>query len=398
MSEIHFNVSGPIDELPRFTHADDLNGPPQQHWFLNPERPDGTSLLAYVPDSLRGGGDVTHQGTTQRLIFAGPGRWEANLPPVKPPEVESLDLVYRYPRLVTKGKYFATEFGKPYKVVGIDGYGWFWRYATGQPIDHLINEALELGFTDVRVFFAGDIRRNRFCDLWPSRADYPWQAVAPFLQSMLEKRLRIWPTHGDMGEYRMDGVDYPGVCPTAQQQAAYFEKQWSLMAGFPNCNAGQYYNEPPKNGYIAGIPKKVTGMLLDTGSGLSGEPPVAPFLDFADMHPGRGWDAHSGNYKSVGDMLLDPIYFGYPGGPTNEPFSGIGDIPGLVWEGDGFGEIGGRRQTSPMLAYEIAAIALGYNGTFFHHDENPSGKNLGPNQRKCAEAYIYGATGKAWPG
>jgi hypothetical protein len=96
-------------------------------------------------------------------------------------------------------------------------------------------------------------------------------------------------------------------------------------------------------------------------------------------------------------MVVDPIYNGFPAGPTNDPFPGIKNIPCLIQEPDGFGEIGGRRRTEPSIAYDIGALARASNGTIFHHDENPSGNSLGPNQRQCAEAFFAGIRGEAMP-
>jgi hypothetical protein len=72
----------------------------------------------------------------------------------------------------------------------------------------------------------------------------------------------------------------------------------------------------------------------------------------------------------------------------------LAGIPILDEEGKGAGEatVSGKRENTPSYFYTQAALAQLFNlgGSIFHSDSGLHAVPLGPNQRRCAEAFIAG--------
>lgn len=70
------------------------------------------------------------------------------------------------------------------------------------------------------------------------------------------------------------------------------------------------------------------------------------------------------------------------------------DVPILDEEGKGAAEasVPGKRESSPAYFFTQAALAQLFNlgGSIFHSDDGLWARPLGPNQRRCAEAFIAG--------
>lgn len=381
MSQINFSARGRIDQLPRVTNIDNHVGLIYQHWFVDPQYP--WRVVLYLNDGypIGNGATLKWQDQVRSFITPPPGAWEATNPPVQPPDEQPLELAYRLPRITSKARQLVSEFGHYRPIDGIDGFGWFDLWGRqGKSIEHLMQEAEELRLKDVRIFFAAKSSSGGFADLNPIDPGYPWAAIPPFFRMLNDRGFVPLPTHGDLQLWGM----------TFAQKKDYFARYHDTIKPF--VSVPQYFNEGFKNGMEDGLCVPVPGLFLCSSSGPGGGPCALPYMDWCDFHTSRG------EFGYLNDMVLDPLHKG--GDAVGDPsIPGVGERPIVMCEGIGFAEKQtGSRLTDPRVAYEMGVIGKGYNGAVFHHDEMRTGRNLGPIQRTCAEAFTAGLHGEPFPG
>lgn len=394
MQIIKYNYSGTMDKLPRYIHSDNpLHNLEEQHWFIDPTAP-SFRLVSIVPDWWTGGADVAWQDRTQRVVFAGSGAYEADMPPVRPPEspLGSLNLVYRIPNLHAQGAEFVTEFGDVWKMKFADGFSLFSRYNKGEDITPQLSQIKALGFNGVRVFFSAFYDFGKFGDLWPRRGDYSYARVESFLDLVNHGYgLHVEVTHGDLQVVLNDKF----------WQMSHFGQMGDILRT-RRANLMEYANEWEKNGLwrlANGAPdpevvKRIPGVLVNVGSSFSDGPCWIPALDWASHHGRRGnFDASLVEQaKALDSTVLMHIQHG------GFDLVGVGELPVALNETVAATNVvlpgkEGSRTTEARWFERMARMASAFGGSCFHFEDGIYGNVMaeGSKQLAAAKAYIRGA-------
>ncbi len=367
MKIINVNVVGEPTDTPWLT----VDGRPGTYWADMSVQGRATFKLEDVePTGL--GATISYANGTVRVIVPPQGAWEADLPPVRPPEQQgTLALTYapKFSRLHAAGDHFADETGKTV-VLGLSTDFMLFKLALdGNDTSSLRAGRRNAGSQGARVFgtcaflFGLDPR------------DYPdyYGDLTRFARLLAADGEYLHYTAIADGQMLRHGFD----------QIGHFNRACAALADEPNVVMVEACNENEKNGvYAANWSKPALAPLVSSGSFCDGWRVTGLWGDVVTFHPRRDhkwWYTVPATAQEIRDN--PPPY----GVAQNRP----------VWIGEPIGaaefDEPGRRSSNPALFEKLGAgIGIFAAGGVFHSQAGLTSQPWTNRERECAEAFFRG--------
>ena len=233
-----------------------------------------------------------------------------------------------------------------------------------------LDEAVTLGFNGVRVF-AGELG-------WAGQTPEGAREALPSLLRQAASRglyVEVTAVTGSRTGYDVE---------------SHLRRVSAICSASPNCvieAANEYYH--PSQSDLVQDPRRLFGVARQAIAGRIwslGAPPFdrlqdgawpVPVADFITVHLDRGrpfWQQLAGvrGLARISEHERKPVM-------NNEPI--------------GAAEAGqpGRREADPRFFFALGALSRLFElGVVFHSEDGLNGRQLGPNQRRCAEGFIAG--------
>jgi hypothetical protein len=356
MKQINVNVVGTATDTPVLavdgrgtTYIADLSQPGRAIFRLADSEPTGV------------GATIHYAGNSLRVIVPPTGAWEADQPPVKPPDAtEPVVIVYlRALAIGVRGAEFI-----------VNGTRWAWRassdfrlphrFMTGENIQPVLDDRRAAGATLVRCLAMK--ANNIGWELIPSRIPDYWGAVRRFFDALGAAGFACeWTVFADTRTVMPD--------PNAQQD--FWRQTLDVARNYPYVLL-ELVNEaghPTQSLDPQRFPRP-SGVLASHGSGGTDEDVVRPVWDYAAYHARRGAlpDARSASNYSPYAYQSD-----YP-----KPCPFVPD------EGVKPGDYGFDTQFAALMGRHASC---GAGGTF-HSDDGIQSVVFTPQVRACAVAFF----------
>lgn len=277
MTQININVVGEPTDLPVLR----IDGRPEAYTArLEP----GRAIFTLDDAPANVGATIMYNGLhTVRVITPPPGTWEADLPPVKPPEsTATIELRYvpTAPAITIDGAEFR-----------VDGRPWLWRGATEFRLPHRLMEGEDIapiladraGFTILRSLAMKWPNTNPAWELNPRRADY-WDGVHRYFEAVGNAGFALeWTVFADT----------KALMPDPGEQQRFWATTVELARQFPFVIL-ELLNEVGHSTQAID-PARFScpnGVIASHGSGGTDEDVVRPVWHYAAYHGRRLIHAH----------------------------------------------------------------------------------------------------------
>lgn len=360
MTQININVVGEPTDLPVLR----IDGRPEAYTArLEP----GRAIFTLDDAPANVGATITYNGLhTVRVITPPPGTWEADLPPVRPPEaIETIELRYQAElrRLFIADQIFVDDHGQRI-VLGLStDFRLFQMFKDAEDIEPVVAQRIAAGAQGFRVFGTCHF----LFDLDPREDATYYTHLRLFVDVMADRGLYVQFTA--MADAQLLA---PGF-----QQRDHWERCCDVLADAPNVFV-ELANEAVKNGVDPRqFSKPGRAPWVSSGSFSDGWEPTGAWGDIVTFHPRRDWKWAFTIPATVNELReypgqRKPIWIGEPIGAAdrNEP---------------------GRRANDPALFEKMGAdVGLWAAGGVFHSEAGlTSGIWSGP-QEDCARAFFRG--------
>lgn len=271
------------------------------------------------------------------------------------------------PRLRVDGRFFVAA-GKTFRPVFASGLALLARSEAERAA--FLDDAATVGFNGIRVF-AGALE-------WVGQTPDAARRALPLLLEQAARRgmyVEVTAVTGSKGGYDVE---------------SHLRRVSAICSAASNCvmeAANEYYH--PTQSDLVQDPQRLFTVARRSVSGTIwslGAPPFddlqkgqwpVPTADFITVHLDRGrpfWEqlAHVGALARISETAQKPVI-------NNEPI------------GAAESSQRGRREADPRFFFALGALSRLFElGVVFHSEDGLNGRRLGPNQRRCAEAFIAG--------
>jgi hypothetical protein len=368
MKEILIHVEGRLTDLPVLVPDDSAIAAVT----ADVSRP---GLAAFrIPDNATGGASVMMSRQTGiRLIYPPTsGSFEANVPPVRPPEaVGELKIVaqatrpagQRVARLRAQDDSLADAAGQRV-VLGLStDFQLFQRWLNDEQVDTIIDERIAAGSQGVRFFCTCDF----LFKLDPRQhADF-YGRLREFVRVLASKAQYAQVTcMADMGLGNLPSLD----------QQRHWAACCDALADEPNVLFAELGNETFKNGIDpTRFSRPARAPLTCAGSFVDGMTEPAGWGEVMSFHPRRDWKwwfTVAATAQELRQNTRKPVWIGEPIGAADHD------------ERD-------RRASDPRLFEKLGLSIGGFAaGGVFHSDAGLTSARWTDRERECAEAFFRG--------
>lgn len=361
MKQININVVGDAKGDVPFLVGDDGT---RQHGTIA-----GARAVFVLLDTASGGATVGYDDdkTLRLIIPPTPGAYEADLPPVRPPEATGtlrLDYTARTVRRLHAADMSLVDDSGARVVLGLTSdFRLFKRYLEGEDVTAILAEREAAGAQGVRVF---GTCVNLF-NLDPRHYGAYYTALPEFA--------RLLAGRGDYLQFTAitDAQLLPGF-----DASVHWQQVCDVLADEPNVVVCELVNEYFKNGIDPWkFSKPAHAPLVSVGSFVDGDYPPAPWGDVSTFHPTRSWKWWFTVAATAQEIRVDRRGAGKP-----------------VWIGEPMGAADvdrGDRSCEPSKFDKLgASIGVFAAGGVFHFDAGLQSDHWSDTQRACAQAFFRG--------
>lgn len=188
------------------------------------------------------------------------------------------------PRLVVDGQFFRLATGERWAAIETTDFNLYARFLAGEPIDPILAQRAELGFTLLRVFLAFDVCADGNC---PSHE--PIGRLAPLEHPDFYTRLPAFLQAAARHGLYVELVAFTGRehWPSDDAMVAYWDTLTGVLADQTNVLVelqNEYDNAPNAGVPIARMRRPPAPLLASHGSATVDAMPLQPFWSYATYH------------------------------------------------------------------------------------------------------------------
>lgn len=361
MKQINLNVVGdPQGDVPVLTGDDGT----RQHGTIY-----GARAVFVLLDTASGGATITYAGDrlVRVIIPPQPGSWEADLPPVKPPEaISTIQLEYtaRVARLHAANDSLVDDAGAR-QVLGLTtDFRLYKMYLDGEDVTAILAEREAAGAQGVRVF-------GTCVNLFP----FDPRFYGPRYYQALPEFARLLASRGDYLHFT--AITDAQLLDHGFDATGHWSQACEALAVEPNVAVCELVNESFKNGIDPSHFSRPTHApaIVSVGSFVDGQWPPAAWGNVYTFHPARNakWDVTVPQtvWEIRDHAGACPVWIGEPMGAAAAP------------RGD---------RSTDVARFEKLGVSIGVYaaGGVFHFDAGLHSLHWSDPEAACAEAFFRG--------